>query len=87
MAEWYGLREGKAFINFGATVGHIAARVAVKGHLTTFAEVMAGRQSTAVPNPSWSHEALSPEETKTSHPRPGSSTPSRCMEVHNRGPH
>jgi len=29
--EWYGERDGAAMINFGATVGHIAARMAVMG--------------------------------------------------------
>jgi len=29
VAEWYGARDGKAFINFGASSGHVPARMAV----------------------------------------------------------
>ncbi len=40
VASWYRFREGKAVINYGATVGHIAARIKLKhdidvGHFST----------------------------------------------------
>lgn len=36
VAMWYALREGKALINFGATVGHIPAKMAVMNDTGTF---------------------------------------------------
>ena len=36
VAAWYREREGKALVNFGATVGHIPARMAVLGDTGTF---------------------------------------------------
>ena len=36
VAEWYRAREGKALVNFGATSGHIPARMAVMGDSGTF---------------------------------------------------
>lgn len=36
VGEWYAQREGKALINYGATVGHIPARMKVAGDSGTF---------------------------------------------------
>jgi dihydroorotase len=36
VAPWYGQREGKALVNFGASAGHLPARMAVMGDTGTF---------------------------------------------------
>jgi dihydroorotase len=51
--EWYRSREGQALLNYGATVGHISARISVMHEQGTWEEIRATRQSTAQPRPDW----------------------------------
>ena len=52
--DWYASRDGRALINYGATVGHIYARVSVMHEKGSWQEINATRQSTADPRPDWS---------------------------------
>ncbi len=61
IAEWYANRAKEGLLNYGATVGHIAARIAQFTGATTVAEVVKGRTGSA-PNPDWSHKRLAPDE-------------------------
>ncbi len=51
VASWYAAREGKALVNFGASAGHIPARMAVMHDTGTF-----------LPNGDAAHRAATPEE-------------------------
>jgi dihydroorotase len=51
--EWYRSRDGQALVNYGATVGHIYARIGVMHERGTWEEIRATRQSTADPRPDW----------------------------------
>ncbi len=62
IAGWYASREGKAFINYGATVSHIGARIAVVTGAKTLEEVIANRRSTESPTPDWAHRKLSADQ-------------------------
>jgi N-acyl-D-aspartate/D-glutamate deacylase len=60
--DWYASREGRALINYGATVGHIYSRVSVMHEKRTWEEINATRQSTADPRPDWSFRKASDAE-------------------------
>jgi N-acyl-D-aspartate/D-glutamate deacylase len=60
--DWYASREGRALINYGATVGHIYARVSVMHEKGTWQEINATRQSTVDPRPDWSFRKASAPE-------------------------
>lgn len=63
VAEWLARLEGKSLINFGASAGHVPARIAVKAGAKTLAEYQdwRGRGEGGAP-PAWSHGAASVEE-------------------------
>jgi N-acyl-D-aspartate/D-glutamate deacylase len=60
--DWYASREGRALVNYGATVGHIYSRVSVMHEKGTWQEISATRQSTADPRPDWSFRKASDTE-------------------------
>ena len=60
--DWYASREGRALINYGATVGHIYARVSVMHEKGSWQEINATRQSTVDPRPDWSFRKASAPE-------------------------
>ena len=51
MEDWYQSRNGQALLNYGATVGHIYARIGVMGEKSTWNEMRATRQDTSQPRP------------------------------------
>jgi len=61
VAEWYQNRAKEGLLNYGATVGHIAARIGQFTGATTAAAVMEARRGNT-PNPDWSHQRLAPGE-------------------------
>lgn len=72
VAEWYAARAGKAYINYGASVGHIAARVSVMhGIAATSGEVTDPTgESTATggapPRPArWADDVMTAEEVRS----------------------
>ncbi|MGE0552953.1 MAG: amidohydrolase family protein [Gemmatimonadales bacterium] len=62
VAEWYRSLEGKSYVNFGASAGHIPARVAVLQGAKTLEEARAMRHEASDPPPVWSHHLATPEE-------------------------
>jgi len=60
--EWYRSREGRALLNYGATIGHIYSRIAVMHEKQSWAEINATRQSTTDPRPDWSYRKASTAE-------------------------
>jgi N-acyl-D-aspartate/D-glutamate deacylase len=62
VAEWYSRLEGKTYLNFGASAGHIPARVAVMEHATSFEQAFALRRSAEDPTPPWSHRPATAED-------------------------
>jgi dihydroorotase len=60
--EWYRSREGRALLNYGATVGHIYARIGVMHEKSTWDEIRATRLSTADPKPAWAFRAAATAE-------------------------
>ena len=56
VAEWYGRLEGKSVINYGASAGHIPARIGVMQQAATLSEYLEWRHKgeDGVP-PRWSH--------------------------------
>jgi dihydroorotase len=62
IGDWYAMREGKALLNYGATAGHIYARVAVMHAKERWDEISAMRQDTSVPRPDWTFRKASSAE-------------------------
>ena len=62
VAEWYARLEGRSYVNFGASAGHIPARVAVMQHATTLDEAYDLRRSADDPTPPWSHRPAGPDD-------------------------
>ena len=60
--DWYASREGRALLNYGATVGHIYSRISVMHEKGSWQEINATRQSTADPRPDWSFRKASGTE-------------------------
>ncbi len=61
MDDWYQSREG-ALLNYGATVGHIWARIAVMQGRERWSDLRATRQDTANPKPDWSYRRATATE-------------------------
>jgi len=61
IAEWYENRAREGLLNFGATVGHIPARIGHFSNATKLAEVRAARVNSGL-TPDWSHKRLAPNE-------------------------
>ena len=62
MDDWYGLREGRALLNYGATIGHIYSRVAVMHGQESWSHISAMRQDTATPKPDWAYRKATSAE-------------------------
>jgi dihydroorotase len=61
--EWLAKLEGKSLINYGASAGHVPARIAVKAGAKNLAEYYDWRsRGEAGAPPAWSHQAATPEE-------------------------
>jgi dihydroorotase len=60
--DWYRMREGQALLNYGATAGHIASRIAVMHDLERWNEISAMRQKAAGPRPDWTFRRASTPE-------------------------
>ncbi len=62
MGDWYRSREGKALLNYGATVGHIYSRIAVMHEKPTWEEIRATRLDSSQPKPAWAYRKASAAE-------------------------
>lgn len=64
VAKWYASKEGKAVINYGATVGHIPVRIAVKHGLETghYTGNEAARRELAKTDGEWAYENANEDE-------------------------
>ncbi|MGQ0733105.1 MAG: amidohydrolase family protein, partial [Acidobacteriota bacterium] len=62
MSDWYRSREGRALLNYGATIGHIYSRISVMHEKATWDDIRATRQDTANPAPDWAFRTASPAE-------------------------
>jgi dihydroorotase len=60
VAEWYVEREGRSLLNYGASAGHIPARIAVFEGLSTHADAVRVRRAAAL-RADWSHAAATPD--------------------------
>ena len=60
VAEWYAERAGRSILNYGASAGHIPARIAAFEGVTSRAEAMRVRRAPTA-RPDWSHAAATPE--------------------------
>jgi cytosine/adenosine deaminase-related metal-dependent hydrolase len=60
VAEWYAERAGRSILNYGASAGHIPARIAAFEGVTSRAEEMRVRRAPTA-RPDWSHAAANPE--------------------------
>jgi dihydroorotase len=58
VGAWYAARAKEALLNFGATVGHVASRIAVVNGVRTVDGIIAARRNTDSPTPAWSHRRL-----------------------------
>jgi N-acyl-D-aspartate/D-glutamate deacylase len=55
MDDWYRSRAGDALLNYGATVGHIYARIATMHATERWNEIRAARQTTTSAKPDWTY--------------------------------
>ncbi len=60
VAEWYAEREGRSLLHYGASAGHIPARIAAFEGVTTRAGAVGVRRAPTV-RPDWSHASATPE--------------------------
>jgi N-acyl-D-aspartate/D-glutamate deacylase len=60
VTEWYAERDGRSVLNYGASAGHIPARIAVFEGVRTRAEALRVRRAATL-RPDWSHAAASPQ--------------------------
>jgi dihydroorotase len=60
VAEWYAERAGRSLINYGASAGHIPARIAAFEGVTTRDGAVRARRA-PTPTPDWSHARATPD--------------------------
>jgi cytosine/adenosine deaminase-related metal-dependent hydrolase len=60
VAEWYAEREGRSLLNYGASAGHIPARIAAFERVATRGDAVRVRRAATV-RPDWSHAAAPPD--------------------------
>jgi N-acyl-D-aspartate/D-glutamate deacylase len=65
VARWYETRAKDALLNFGATVGHGASRIAVVNRVRTPEEAVAVRRNPTSLTPAWSHQRLASPQVDT----------------------